>query len=91
MGSICVFIKGSKLDHGSNLRKDCGILQFVILTEEYDLGNDFCCLGILIHKGQENSATVLGMDRQDAEHGAADLMDHAAAQMDGIASQLLLC
>ena len=50
MGSVCAFIKEPKLNYGSNLRKDCGILQLVILAEEDDLGNDFRSLRIFVNK-----------------------------------------
>ena len=60
----------------------------MILAEEDDLGNDFRSLGIFVNTGQEYPASVLGMDRQDAQHGAANLMHYTTAQMDGRARQL---
>ena len=63
----------------SDLAKNGGILQFSIFTEQNDLGDDLRRLGIVVHEGQEDPSSVLGVDGQHGDHGSAQLMYHTTA------------
>lgn len=89
----CVTIKGNSnliliyIPLPCNLLQNIGVFNLMVLSEEHDLGNDFGRFRVVVKEGQKNSAAVLGMHRQDVDCSAGHLVDHGAAEVDGIFAQ----
>ena len=43
----------------TDIRQDHRILNLIVLCEQKDFGDDLCCLGIVIRKGQEYLSAML--------------------------------
>ena len=72
----------------TDLIQNCGILDLTVLRHKDDLGHDLRRLGIIICKGQEETASSLGMDGQDSDHALAFRVYHTGTHMHRVASKL---
>ena len=66
---------------------DIGVFDFCIFCKQKNFGHDFCCFWVVVHKGQKDASSVLGMDGYNKEHGVSNLMDDTPSKMDGILAQ----
>lgn len=73
-----------------DLIEDIGIFYCFVLSEEDYFGHDLGCLRVFIYEGEEDLASVLGMNGQYCYLGPSLPEDYAAPEMDGIVGPLSL-
>ena len=72
----------------SELVKNHRILDLRVTSQEQHLGDHFGCLRVVVGERQEQSAAVLGVDRDDAQCAARELVDDARCQVNAVVPQL---
>src|SRR6266496_3162532 len=73
---------------GPQLIQNTRVLNLVIPRQQQYLRQDFRRLWIVVGKGQEEPAAVLGVDGDDEQGAAGEAVDAAAAQVDRVLGEL---
>ena len=76
-----------KLSYLPQLLQNIRILDLLVLRQQQDLRQNFCRLGILVDERQEDLPSLLRVHRQNIDHSAALLVDHAAAKLNVVISE----
>lgn len=62
----------------------------MIAGEEENFGDDFRSPRVIVREGEEEPASMLGTDGDDANGSAGEAVNDAAAEMDGVIAELSL-